>query len=356
MSPRPTTAVVALSLVASLSLTACGDAKKDGPATGAEPLRVPVGTAAYDLNAPTWLQAGEVHIGDEAFPTPPGSQTYVVTEKAIYYGTDDGLYMFDGGEPEQFSTSSWPGLEVSADGRYLGLIDNEHGPFDEFDTSAAVPTVVDLSTGKTVLRIEPGSLKGEDLGALYSELPPYVAGFIGEDVVVSDPMQDPTEQSFPLNGGDPTPIEEDEFGSADYPEFRDHLGWSTGVVEEEDGSIRLPKPGEARTYTGHLSPDKKWLFKGSGTFGPAFYDAATGAEKRLRGAEAFELGGWIDDDTFYASAGRVGGINVARGPFQMVECEIASLTCTPLSSKEPFADDGTAAFIFATGHDPLAYY
>lgn len=343
--------MTALIVLIATCLTSCGDETAGPNGSGDRPFSVPVGTGSFDVHAPTWLREGEIHVGDEVYAPTPEPTSYVVTPTAIYYASHNGLYSYDGAKSQRFLRSSWPYLSLSADDHYLGVIDDTHGPADEYDTSAAVPTVVDLETGKVILRVEPGqdALKNADLADLYGEVDPSFQGFIGDEAIIFDPLQEPDAARYPLAGGEPTEIPKDGDGQPTYPEVEDQFGWRVRVYEERSGAIRMARKDELSYFDAYLSPDKKWMFKTVNGYEPEFYDPKTGAPQVLKGVKGFRLGGWVDDDTFYGLAGSVNREGLLlRAPHRIVQCETATRVCTDVS--EPFdANSGEGGLVFANG-------
>ena len=99
-------------------------------------------------------------------------------------------------------------LVVSSDGRYLGLVDRNHGPVDAAKVQIATAVAYDTTTGRVALHSRAG-MRGSsagaadtDLRALYRRHPPVATGFFDDALIASTPAG---MYVYPLSGAAPHP-------------------------------------------------------------------------------------------------------------------------------------------------------
>jgi hypothetical protein len=211
----------------------------------------------------------------------------------------------------------------------------------------AVPAVFDLDTGKQVFRGKPGrSVDDDDLGALYSELPPALIGLDDEAVYASDPLQDADETRFPLDGSPPEPIEGNpmllgEEGFTGHAKVlpKGRFEWSPTFTDEAQGPMNPAM----------LSPDERVFFTYT-EGGGRYYDRETG-EATMFSETPFTLGGWVDADTFYGVFSSRASYEGPSGTAVVASCDVAAQpTCTRVSPEFELPDRPT--LLFGTGHRP----
>ena len=199
-------------LLVAVTTGACGDDQDPRPTTQSWPTtQDPLAVSGL-----VWARGSEVHLGDADRTLDVGSQiaTFVVAGDGVFFTRQsdepgDGSY---GGSPEQADrplyysegtgrpirvAPSAGSLRASPDGRYLAFLDLATGTKDQVGTAQIQTVVVDLTTGKEVVRSAQGmgDPSSDDLGAVYPESPPrlikvddrtaYVAPFHG-DVLAFD--------------------------------------------------------------------------------------------------------------------------------------------------------------------------
>jgi hypothetical protein len=339
--------IVALSFSITV-LAACGEDSGDQEGSGPSEFEIPVGDPAYDVDAPSWAIKSSIHVGDVEITAKPAPEVYVVTASGIYYvARDSALYFTDGGPAEKVTDLGFGSLAVSPDQRHLALIDAAHGPEDPFGAHVAVPVVFDLDTGEQVFRGLPGrSVEEDDLGALYSELPPAVIGLDGEAVYANDPLQEVDETRFPLDGSPAQPIEGNpmligEEGIAGYAQQlpKGGFAWSPTFTDEAEGPMS----------TAVLSPDERVFFTYT-EGGGRYYDRETG-EPTMFSETPFTLGGWVDADTFYGVFSSRASYEGPAGTAVVASCDVAAQpTCTRVSPE--FELPERPALLFGHGHRP----
>lgn len=308
-----------------LLLTSCGSDPLSG-GRSQTPFELPVGDPTYDATQPAWQIGGTIHVGDDTIEVDPEPSSFVVASGGVYYLSGQALYFSDGGAVQKVAqVGSSRQLRMSSDGRYLGLLDQAHGRTDRYDTTVAVPVVFALDDGRQVLRgAGDYSLEGQDLADLYEDAELSFDGFVGDDVVITDPLA-PTELTrYRLDGSEPTPIEVD-------PQSGRHE--LKGLIQTERGFRGGLTAGPRRLWKANdfFSPDIGWLSPGREVAlawnviaPPRFYDARTGEPTSFDpGAPTFRLGGWVDDRTFFGAALGRGG----RASGNIVTCSIRTAKC-----------------------------
>lgn len=247
---RPRAVLVALACAATL-LAGCGDHAAGEDEDGSS-LEVPVGDVDLDVDAPAWSTGDEIRVGEATIPVDPRPDSWVVGPHGVYYLTGETLWFADESGSQEVATVGYSELSLSPDRALLGLVDLANGPPDRFDTPVAVPLVFDLETGEEVLDAEPGEpTADDDLAVLYGEIEPVVLGFDDDAVYAIDPLRGGLNR-FPLDGGDPEEIpDEEEDGVTDALE--DALPGRTVGVESRPGGrvvLQTPAPSSPRTAAG----------------------------------------------------------------------------------------------------------
>lgn len=177
MSPFPARsgALAALALVVPL-LAGCGDD------AASEPADWPAARGEVELRGLAWAGPdGTIHLGDGSTLDAGGAvRAFVLARGGAYVvrEDDDRLRRVGPEGTDELAARPDPqSLTVSPDGRYLALIDHS-GRRDRYDTPLAETVLVDLATGRQVLRSDAGmgDTATDDLADLYEELEPAVVG------------------------------------------------------------------------------------------------------------------------------------------------------------------------------------
>jgi hypothetical protein len=349
--PRAMRRILGLvAILSCLAATACGS-DADDRAPGAAPFSIPVGEPSYDPDAATWAVRGTIHIGDTVLDVQPRPEAYVVTRRGVYYNARGALYFTDGGAAQKVAEVGGVGLAVDPEQQRLALVDRAHGATDPFDTHVAVPVVFDLETGDQVLRAEPGrSLEDDDLAVLYGEIPPDLLGVDGEAVYAVDPLRegdDSDEWRFPLDGGEPEPVEGN-------PMLQDETGVQGWAEQLPGGRFRWDPVHDdefEERVRAVLSPGQDVIFVEDGTSGgPSSYFDAESGEPTTFSETPFFLAGWIDDDTFYGAFSPGGSLEGPAGRTTMTACELADRpTCRRLAPDIELPVGTSPRLLFGTG-------
>lgn len=282
-------------LLLALALTGCGDD------TGAD---WPSGGPSIDPRGLVWATGSTVHLGDgSTIDTGFPIDAYVVAPTGVYAvaeppADDDSGVRFaelqrvtpDGTEP----TGAHPEpttLTVSPDGTHLAFIDRS-GKADGFGTPLAEAVVVDLASGKEILRSADGmgDTDSDDLTDLYEELPPEILGISATRayVITTDDVR-----SVDLDSGDVEVVGED-----------------TGDVNEEPWYDALQRDLIAD------NPNGQWSIRPQQGAAPQLVGTAdTVVETRLSAADvgisgldpqpkglSWTLDSWLDDTTAVGTA------------------------------------------------------
>lgn len=142
-----------------------------------------------------------------------GSRTVNVSplRADVAVSTRGGVYFLNRGELWYFSRNGarsigYTGLHrlvVSANGRYLGLVDHDHGPAIGDGGPVAAAVVYDTSTGRIRVRSYAGMGKpSATLRSIYAITPPQPLGFEGRNFVALTPSG---TWRYPVDGGKPVP-------------------------------------------------------------------------------------------------------------------------------------------------------
>lgn len=180
---------------------ACGSDDSQTPAEDQTPAKDPAfatpRTSDSIAGEPAWYIDDTLYVGDQQIQL-PGVREFSVAAHTVVYTSDDGLCFTDltqhacmANEPDS--------VVISADGERVGFIDFAGDVVDEFNTPLASTNVVDLTTGRTLLRstAEMGDIETDDLAALYPEVEPGFRGFTADGEAVSYGPETPTWGHWP---------------------------------------------------------------------------------------------------------------------------------------------------------------
>lgn len=322
-------AVGAAAVALTLAVTGCGS--RNSPGAGDVPFTLPVGERPWDdVNAPSWLHDGTLHVGDESVELGREVGTFVLGTTGAYWMRGSTL-MFTSAdaETEEVEDVRWGNLAISADHRVFATVDQSNGPTDSYDTHVLQVAAFDTTTGEQLYRTpDEAPDPDDDLAALYPELMPLLHGVSNDRVFFYGDTID-------LHDGTRTPVTEDADGLDVYEGYADTLfplGYHVGLRGEGD---HRRVASSTMWGTGWLSPDRSTIFDTGMWPTPAVaYDATSGEQRTIDAPwEHFVLAGWSDEDTFFGTAEHIdesNPSNVLRA-YQVVTCETSTLACTPVS-------------------------
>lgn len=321
-------ATVPAVLTCALLLAACGrgtgvGAGRDGhdghdALAAAEPI---------DRTGLVWAGDGVVHHRDGTLSdTGTGIDAFLVAGGGVFFteavpedvapadrpGRPELHYLPAGGGPGDVIATGWHpegrSFAVSADGRYLGLVDRTD--------DLAVAVVVDLTTGEERVHSSRGmgDPDEDDLDDLYSELHPLVTAVDGEHAWVDTPDG---ELVFDLDSG--KPVDEDgaapPVGDAEPDSTNPSGTWSFRNTDGGPPVLRaIPDGAELPAV---LTADGLSGQPSGGLFPPPITPLG---EKAWTPDRAWQLAGWLDDE--YA-AGLVSYGDATR----LVRCAVPSGEC-----------------------------
>lgn len=120
--------------------------------------------------------------------SPLRADSAVSTRGGVFFLNEGELWFLsrDGARATGFAGVSR--VVVSADGRYLGLVDRNHGPAISGNAQVAAAVVYDTVTGHALVRSYAGMGRSSaQLGTTYAAHPPTVQRFDGAALVVDTP-------------------------------------------------------------------------------------------------------------------------------------------------------------------------
>lgn len=301
-------ALVAPTLSVVLALTGCGD-----PDGGAEPSGGPDWAASADPVATdtlAWAADGVIHLGDASLDAGAPIEAYVVAGDGAYVvseGSTQLLLVRAGGAEETGAHADPDSLRASPDGRYLAFLDPEAGERDRYDTPQVVTVVVDLSSGREVLRSTEGmgDLASDDLADLYEDATPGVLG-------VSDEVAWVRATSRVLA-----------------------VDLATGKVTDqpdEDPSDPTTQPWDAPRYpdSGPWNADRTWAIDQAETR-DRFISADGGTVEPSPGTPTWSLSRWLDATTavgFAVDAPADDGYLDQQAARTLMTCTVPDAACT----------------------------
>lgn len=322
-SPARPARLAALALVVPL-LAGCGDGTgTDDPAAAGWPAtRVEV-----ELRGLAWAGGdGTMHLGDGSTLDAGGElRAFVLARGGAYVvgADDDTLRRVGPDRSEDLPARPDPqSLTVSPDGRWLAFIDRT-GRKDGFDTPLAEAVVVDLATGKEVLRSDAGmgDPATDDLTDLYEELEPTVLGVDERRAYV---LTTADLRAVDLRTGSVDVLGDAGTALTDQP-------WYAGLRPE-----LVPD-----------SPDGAWAIRPRAGAAPQLVaDAGTVVTTRLTAADlgvdplapgagelSWTLDSWLDPTTAVGTAVRTDPYDGAGDPV-LITCQVPSGTCAAVPGTE----------------------
>jgi len=146
-----------------------------------------------------------ITVGDQTVDVAPlRADSAVSTLGGVYFLNAGELWFLAKHGARSTGFTGLKGVVVSASGRYLGLVDRNHGPASHGGAALAAAVVYDTGTGKVKLRSYAGM--GDPSAGLtktYAAQPPAVRDFEGRALVVDTPSG---TWRYPLDGSDPTRV------------------------------------------------------------------------------------------------------------------------------------------------------
>ncbi|QIK65648.1 hypothetical protein G7072_04225 [Nocardioides sp. HDW12B] len=258
---------------------------------------VPVGQRAAPPSALVYAVGRELVVDGERHTLEREADSLVSTEGGIYYLSYATMWRWSPEGDEEVADLGGVGdLKATADGRYLGYVDYEHGPWTVRGDHVAEVVVVDTASGETVLRDTTGNgSRTDDVEDAYAEVAPAVLGF-DDDRHVFTRGGVSTEIARVDLDGDLVVDWQDRPVVADDSAGGTPVGVTVGGGRAEvDDSVLDRLPGRA-------SPDgARVVFEDEGVVSSV--DAAGGVPERVVTGSAYaSVGGWLDDTTFVVVA------------------------------------------------------
>lgn len=312
--------VVAAWVFACLALTGCGEST--GSASHGEPFRLPVGTTEWDVSAPAWLYDGVLHAGERTVELGDEVVEFVLGATGVYWMRGHTLMFTSAeGDTQVVQDVGSSNLAVSADRSVFAIVDQSHGPADEYGTHVAQVVAFDTRTGEQLYRTpDEKPHDGADLADLYEEIMPLLHGVSNERIFFD-------RTTINLDDGSTVPA----IKTADSNDV--YEGYAETLFPDGYRGSKLAE--SSMSGVGVLSPDRSTVFDvGQWPTEAVVYDAKTGRQATIDAPwDHFTLAGWSDDDTFFGVAQRIAQPNVesvlrAR---RVVTCELRTLACTPVS-------------------------
>lgn len=261
---------------------------------------LPRAGSTYDEVRLTWAQDGTLHHGDRTFDTGATSIRQLAAASSGWFlqvadgqsVEDPARWVFFDGERTTALGKDVEFVATSPDGRYAGWVDRD-GPERPGGQVARV-VVVDLTTGRVVLDDSTGmggETAGDDVGYLYSELPPTFLGF--DDTFVY--WQAPSGRlRWSAATGVQTAQKEVEGAPAPMPRGRPVDRYLGSAIAVQGGRMDRTGTGGA---TGTVSPDGDTVATAGGLGSTAVTDAGTGRRVPLETGHRFAtFGSWVGDD------------------------------------------------------------
>ena len=253
---------------------------------------VPVGPRAAPPDALVYAVGRDLVVDGERHTLEREADSLVSTEGGIYYLSYATLWRWSPEGDEKVTDLGGVGdLKTTADGRYLGFVDYEHGPWTLRGGHVAEAVVVDTASGETVLRDTTGNgSRTDDVEDAYAEVAPAVLGFDDGHVFTRGGVS--VETARVDLDGDLVVDWQDRPVVAD-----DSAGGTPVGVTVEDGRAEVDDSVLDR-LPGRASPDGGLvLFEDEGVV--SLVDADGGAPERVVTGSAYtSVGGWLDDATF----------------------------------------------------------
>lgn len=299
---------------------------------------IPVGHAGISKNAVIWAQGSTIHVGKQTIDVAPlDVDEFVAARGGIYFTSHDQLWFTDLIRARQSGLSRIDNVTISANRRYLGLIDYVHGPEDKYGTPLAAAVVYDLRTGDRVIHDATGmgSTRSDDLQNLYEDAGQAALGFDAENFYVATTGG---TFAFPLDASKPHPARE--------PNVLTPAGAEVGVSKKAVRYVINREIG-VEPYSATLGPGERYADAITGNWEFRPFDPATGAPITVAGAPRWLVPGvWTSPTTIVGQALNADQA-VADKPGGIFSCDLANRKCVEVVPKAELTPN--QAIVFGTG-------
>ena len=341
--------VAVLTAMAAL-LGACADSAGSPPAAEAR-------KASFAEPEVTWAQGRTLHYGPRQFDLGPGvvKRLWRTSYGFIYLHAEDGsmdapsIYRFFDGARSTPLPGEPSSVAVSPDGRYAGWIDIQGTPAmpdhvrreaaDENDDGPAEAVVVDLRTGRVVMRNRDDmGDRGEDLADLYEDGDLRFGGFDEKYAYWAAP-----DAKFPWRRA--------EIGTRDTEtasRITSHPGDS--LTGQSAGTIDDPEVPTRGGLAGFRSQNRRWCVT-TGQVGRLWVDDCRTRRDTTPSypTRAVFFGGWQGDDRLYVLTRRNWRLNPVSVTPDRTSGVIASCTLPAGRCRSIVTVKRTYTVVFATG-------
>jgi hypothetical protein len=279
---------------------------------------VPVGHAEISSNAVIWAQGSRIHVGKQTIDVAPlDVEEFVAARGGIYFTSHDQLWFTDLTRARQSGLSRIDDLTISANRRYLGLIDYVHGAKDRYGTPLATSVVYDLRTGDQVIHDATGmgSTRSDDLQDLYEDAGQAALGFDAANFYVATTGG---TFAFPLDATKPH--------LAKKPKVLTPAGTEVGVSKKA-GRYVINREIGVEPYSASLGPGERYADAITGNWEFRPFDPATGTPITVPGAPNWLVPGiWTSPTTIVGQALDADQA-VADKPGGIFSCDLANKKC-----------------------------
>jgi len=155
--------------------------------------------------AKVWVADNRITVGTrEVDVAPLRADLAVSTRGGVYFLNAGELWFLAAHGARSTGYTGLAAVVTSADGRYLGLVDRNHGPSISGGAPLAAAVVYDTETGRLRLRSYVGMGRPSTrLASTYAGAPPTATGFGGGAMLASTPSG---IWRYPLDGRAPTKV------------------------------------------------------------------------------------------------------------------------------------------------------
>lgn len=296
------------------ALTAAGCSDDDGPAAGGG-ATWPSTDSPIDTDGLVWAAGDVVHLPDgSTIQLDQEVGSYVVAGPGVFHladGPDGARLLLTRADGEVVGTDADPAdLQTSADGRWLGMLDQPEGPNGPREI-----VVVDTTTGEEVVRSDRGvgasaveDPDDTDWEDLYEDSPVEVVSIVDDTAYVSGLDG---HLAWDLTTGEAEVVDEPVHRVDDPPYWNPSHTWQVPVQDLGAVPVLEPEQGEpVRT-----------------SFGGGYSSPLPGEPD----TDSWTLFGWLDDETAV-------GLTSTTDPYDplpvIVTCVVPSGECEVLDGTE----------------------
>ena len=270
---------------------------------------LPADDGPLPTGAVVWAIGDTIHVGDQTIQVERPVRRMVGASGRVYFtqGLSHTLWMTDG-ETTRRTGYETDELRASADGRYVGFLDQSRGmPWST--------VVVDLDSGEAVVDDHTGmGDPGDDLADLYEDAEPQVLGFDNHELYVK------VASGNDILSWDPGTGRRTEHPDRFFFAEPDPGGGRVLPALVRDGRLIVPDDPYRSTQWGHVSPRGTIAIQPTGRRTRVF-DVRTGRPLSVDfTARWFILGGWTDHRTAYGLA--YDRRPYGPGPMRLVRCHL----------------------------------